>query len=202
MKNMSDKTIKLRFGIIASLIFVAALSRLLPHPPNFTPISGMALFGAAHFGRKYMAFLIPLLALWVSSMLLDNIVYAQYYDSFQWFSQPYVFLAIIAIAILGMNMLKKISFGRIIGASLSATVVFFLISNFGVWMSGTTYPMTMSGLIACFAAGVPFLSNSGAEHYLFLNNLIGDLFYTGVLFGSFELIKKGLPQISLRGQRA
>ena len=193
---MSNHKINLRFGIITALIFLAALSRLLPHPPNFTPVSGMALFGAAYFGRKYLAFVIPLVALWISSMLLDNIVYAQYYDGFQWFSQPYVFLSIILIAFVGMRFLKKVSFARVIGASLTASVLFFLVTNFGAWASGTMYPKTISGLMAAFAAGVPFISNPGAEHYLFLNTVIGDLFYSGVLFGSFALIKSAVPQLA------
>ena len=86
-----NRKLNLRFGIIVALIFLAALSRFLPHPPNFTPVGGMALFGAAYFARKYWAFIIPFLAIWLSNLVIDNIFLAQYYDGFQWFSQPFVF---------------------------------------------------------------------------------------------------------------
>ncbi len=188
--------------IVAAMILLAALSRLLPHPPNFTPVSGMALFGAAYFSRKYLAYLVPFLALWISNLILDNVIYAQYYDGFQWFSQPYVFLAIVLIALFGSKVLRKINLGRIIGASLGASVIFFLVSNFGAWMHGHTYPLTFEGLMTCYWMAIPFLSNPGAEHYFFLNSVIGDLFYTGVLFGSFALIRQSFPQLTWRGQEA
>jgi len=183
-----NKKITLQFGIIAGMIGLAALSRFLPHPPNFTPITGMALFGAAYFMKKYWAFIIPFIALWGSSLVLDNVVYAQYYDGFQWFSQPWVFVSLIAITFLGTKTLQKISFGNLVGTSLVASTIFFLVTNFGSWQMDLMgiYADNFSGLLAAYSAGLPF----------FLNTLAGDLFYVGVLFGGYELVKQGLPQLN------
>ena len=78
---MKEKLV-LRSGIATIMIFAVAMSRMLPHPPNFTPVGAMALFGAAYFSRKYLAFLIPLLAMWMSDLLLNNLVYAKMYPEF------------------------------------------------------------------------------------------------------------------------
>ena len=181
---MTNSKINLRFGLIALLILMAALSRLLPHPSNFAPIAGMGLFGAAYFSKKYFAFLIPFVAYWISDMLLNNIVYTQYYDSFQWFGDPLVYASFALIIVLGIVLLKKVNVSRLLGAGISSSVLFFLITNFGTWLGGSTYPQTFEGLIACYVAGVPF----------FWNTLAGDLFYITVLFGSFELVKRQYPQ--------
>lgn len=82
---MNKNKITLRFGVVTLLILLAAISRLLPHPPNFAPIGGMALFGAAYYTRKWWAYLIPIVAMWISDLILNNVVYAQYFDKFVWF---------------------------------------------------------------------------------------------------------------------
>lgn len=177
---MTEK-INIRFLTLSLLVLLAACSRLLPHPPNFTPIAAMSLFGAAYFGKKYFAFLIPVLGLWFSDILLNNTLYAAYFDGFSWGSSFFVWNVIAIVAILGVGSLiiKKVNVTSVIGASLSASVVFFLISNFGVWASGTMYPLNVGGLLGCYMAGIPF----------FLNTIIGDLFYCTALFGTFELVK-------------
>ncbi len=176
------------FAVVVLMILAAAATRFLPHPPNFTPITGMALFGAAYFAKKYWAIIIPFVALWFSSVILDNVIYAHYYDGFQWMSQPYVFLSMIAIVGLGFLSLKKITFGRLVGTSLVASTLFFLISNFGAWamdISGI-YPDTFAGLMACYAAGLPY----------FLNTIAGDLLYVGVLFGGFAWVANQRPDFA------
>ncbi len=185
--------ITLRTGIIIGMILFAALSRLLPHPPNVTPVGAMALFGAAYFGKKYWAIIIPLVALWVSNLLLNNIVYAQMYPEaytgFTWFgyNAPFVFGAIALIAVLGFGLLKIITVKNTVLASLLASTVFFLVTNFGTWAVGMLYPMSLEGLVACYTAALPY----------FLNTLVGDLFFVGVLFGSFELLKDRFPKLEL-----
>ncbi len=183
--NMNNSKINLRFGLIALLILVAALSRLLPHPSNFAPIAGMGLFGAAYFSKKYYAFLIPFAAYWISDMLLNNIIYTQYYEGFQWMGSPWVYASFALIIVLGFILLKKVTLNNLIVASLSSSVLFFLITNFGTWVSSSLYSKTFSGLITAFIAGIPF----------FWNTLAGDLFYVSVLFGSFELVKSQYPQL-------
>ena len=173
------KNIHLRYGILVLMVLAAAFSRLLPHPSNFAPIGAMALFGAAYFSRKEIALLIPLLAMWLSDLVINNVVYAQYFDGFVFFYQGFYWTygAFIAIGLLGFILLRRVKVQNIFFASIAAALIFFLISNFGVWMSGTMYPKTVAGLMTCYTAGLPFLKNT----------LLGNLAYSGVLFGAFEL---------------
>lgn len=179
-KLMDKGNIQLRFGILLLIVMAAAMSRLLPHPPNFTPIGAMALFGAAHFARKSLAFIVPLVALWISDLVLNNVLYTAYYEGFQWLGSMWVYLAMGLIVLLGAGILKKLKPGRLLLASLSASMVFFLITNFGALFTTPLYPKTLGGLAAAYTAGLPF----------FLNTLLGDLFYTAVLFGTFELVRR------------
>ena len=167
------------------MILLAASTRILPHPYNVTPVAGMALLGAAYFTNRYVALLVPFLALWLSNLALDNLLYASYYEGFVWFSQPVVFLAFGLIVVLGWLMLKKVTPLRLFGASLGSSVLFYLVSNFGVWMNDGMYPADLSGLMACYAAGLPF----------FRNTLLGDLFFVSVLFGTFEWLQYRFPAL-------
>ena len=173
--NQGQKT---NILIAAGIIFVAILSRFVP-PYNFTAVGAIGLFGAAHFGKKWLAFLLPFAALWFSDLVLSNVVHAQYYVSFQWFNSLYVYGAFAAVIIFGQFFLKKINNSRILVSSVVASLLFFLITNFGVWAGGITYPMTTTGLMACFAAGIPF----------FWSTLAGNVFFSLVLFKTYEWIK-------------
>jgi len=166
-------------GIIALLIFMAAATRLLPHPPNMTAFGAMALFGGAYYGKKYLAILIPILALFLSNLFLDNVVYAKYYDGFVLFSPNslWVYGSIALIALLGMGLLKKVTMPKVIVGALSATAIFFLITNFGSWLSNPIYSKDFTGLIKSYVAGLPFLTNS----------LIGNLVFSAALFGIYQL---------------
>ena len=181
---MNQNKIRLHFGIVAVLIIVAAFSRLLPHPPNFTPIGGMALFGAAHFMKKYWAFIIPLVALWISDLVLNNVVYAAYFDSFQWVSTTFIYVAIAfaLITLFGMKWLKEIKASKLLVGSLVASLLFFLVTNLGAFIHDpmNIYPNNLAGLGAAITAGIPF----------FWNTMAGDLVYTLVLFGGFELVRR------------
>ncbi len=188
------KRIQLKFGILSLMILAAAMTRLLPHPPNFTPVGAMALFGAAYFSRKYVAILVPIAAMWISDLLLNNLVYARlypdFYSGFSWFGNLYVYGSFIAIAGIGFLLLKKVNVVNLLGASLLASIIFFLISNFGSWMIDPMYPKTATGLGAAYVNGIPY----------FWNTLAGDLTFTTLLFGSYYLISGYYP--SLRSENA
>lgn len=177
------KQTKFRTGVLLLMIVMAALSRLLPHPDNVTPVGAMALFGGAYFSRKYLAFLVPLLAMWLSDLVLNNIIYARlypdYYDGFVWMGNLWVYASFILIGLVGMSLLKKVTMRNVVGTSLIGSVIFFLITNFGAWMVDPLYPKTTGGLLAAYGAGIPF----------FRNTLLGDLVYCGILFGGFEWAK-------------
>lgn len=185
---MSNK-INLRTGVLVLFVLIAAFSRLIPHPPNFTPIGGMALFGAAYFSKRYLSFLVPLAAMWLSDLVYNNLIlpvqFPEYYTGFQLFGNLWVYGAIALVVGIGFYLLKNIKVTNIALAALIGAVVFFLITNFGVWATGLTYPKTGAGLIACFAAGIPFFGYT----------LLGNLFYSAVLFGAFEFTKRKMPAL-------
>jgi hypothetical protein len=161
--------------LIAGMILFAAFIRLIPHPPNFTPVAAMALFGGAYFTKKWMAFLIPILAMILSDIILG-------FHSGMWA----VYLSLILITGIGMTLFSKKKIGNIIFASVISSVLFFVITNFAVWTSGLLYPKSAEGLVACYVAAIPFF------HY----TLLGDLFFVGVMFGLYHLITNRYPALS------
>lgn len=173
--------------IVTAFIVFAALTRLLPHAYNFTPLGAIALFGAAYFPKKKWALIIPLIAIWGSDLLLNNITYTAYYEGFTWFTPGFLYIygSIAMIVILGYYLLKKITFGRVLGGALGASVIFFIVSNFGVWISGSMYPLSIEGLIACYTAAIPFF------HYTIAGNVV----YSAVLFGAYEWMKASYPSL-------
>lgn len=176
------------FYIIIGFILFAALARLLPHAYNFTPLGAIALFGAAYFPRKKWAFIIPILALWLSDLFLNNYIYASYYEGFTLFTSGFLYIygAFALIVILGIYLLKKITLTRVAGGALGGAVIFFIVSNFGVWIASPLYPLTLEGLIMCYTAAIPFF------HY----TLAGNVIYCSVLFGGYEYLKYKAPELT------
>ncbi len=175
MKN-SPRT----FLLLAGMILLAAASRLLPHWPNFTPVAAMALFGAASLPRRWMAVAVPVLALYLSDLALNNLVYAEYYSGFYWGVNGYVYFGFAATILLGTGLLRRSSFGwgRLGSAILCSTAVFFLVTNFGAWLGSPLYPRSVGGLVAAYTAGLPFLVNS----------LAGTVVFSGLLFGGWRFL--------------
>lgn len=171
------------------IILVAALTRLLfLDIPNVAPIAAMALFAGAYLKNRRLAVLLPVLALLFSDTILQvmyatgNSTNAGFYPSMLW-----VYGAIIATIFIGVFISKRFGVLSIVGGSLAASVIFFLTTNFGVWSSGVVgYPMSFQGLIQSYVAGIPFF------HY----TVIGDLAFTAILFGGYELIKYRFPKLA------
>jgi len=158
-----------KFWILTLMIFVAAFVRLVPHPPNFAPIAAMALFGGAYFNKKWAAFLVPLAAMFVTDLILG-------FHETMWA----VYLSFALIVVLGITMLKEKKAGNIFFASVISSVSFFIITNFGIWISTSYYAKTGAGLAACYTAAIPF----------FHQTLLSDLFFAGILFGAYYLAKQ------------
>jgi hypothetical protein len=163
-----------RILTLTGMILAAALIRLLPHPPNFAPIAAMALFGGAYFSNKKLAFVIPLLALFLTDAILG----------FHYLMSA-VYVSFALIVIIGMNV-KTINTKNVFLASVSASVSFFMLTNLAEWAFGVMYPKTAAGLAMCFTAAIPFF------HY----TLLGDLFFVSVIFGAFELFRLRFPVLS------
>ena len=175
---------------LAAMIFVAALSRVLPHPPNFSPIEAVALFGGAYFAKRHWALLVPLAAMFLSDMVLGLLRGGLYLEYFASAGYLLVYACILLSTLLGFGLRGKVGASRVLGYSLAGSLLFFVVTNFGVWLSSPTYPQNAAGLLAAYLAGVPF----------FQWTVLGTLFYSALLFGGFELLRKRVP--ALRAQTA
>jgi hypothetical protein len=174
-----DAPMNARILTLLAAIVAAAALRLVPHPPNFSPIAAMALFSGAYFGRRGIAFAAPLAAMLLSDAIIG-------FHS----GMLFVYAGVALIVLLGQVALSRVTLLRVGGAALAGSVLFFAISNFGTWLLSGMYPLDVSGLAACYVAAIPF----------FQNTLAGDLFYSGVLFGGFALLERMVP--ALRPQPA
>lgn len=151
------------------LIAFGALARLLPHAPNFTPIGAIALFGAAYGGRR-AALIAPLAAMAISDLVIGGHG-----------TLPYVYGSFVMIAVMGMVLFRNgVTVPRALGGALGSAGILFVVSNFGVWASGTMYAPTLQGLVTCYAMALPYLRET----------LVGDLFYVGVMFGSYAFVER------------
>src|SRR5438270_2625742 len=165
---------KPRLLVLVGMILAAAASRLIPHPPNVASITAVALFGGAYLSDKRLAFLVPVAALFLSDLVLGLYSHMEViYGSF------------ILVVCVGLMLRRKRTPLRIAGAALSSSIIFFVITNFGVWAFGSLYPTTMAGLATCYVAAIPF----------FQNTLVGDALYTAVLFGGFALAERWIPAL-------
>lgn len=167
---------KKKFYLITGIVLFAALTRLIPHSFNFTAIGSVALLGGALFNSKKWAFAVPFAALFISDMILNFVLYPQYTTGFFYPGMLSVYLAFGLTVLLGV-FIKKPGFGNLTAASVGATALFFLITNFGSWMTMPQfYTRDINGLMNAYAAGLPFL----------YNNLAGNLIFTVVLFAVYQ----------------
>jgi len=153
--------------VLFSFVLVAVLVRLLPHPPNVAPITATALFAGTFFDRKHWALLTPLLAMAFTDLFLGFSLIT-----------PVVYLSFLAITIIGMT-LKKMNVGTV----LIGSVVFFALTNLGVWL--LYYPLTPEGLTTCFTLAIPF----------FINSVLGDLFFSAVLLFGYRFASQRLQLV-------
>ncbi len=167
-------SINARLTVLISAILAAAALRLVPHPPNFSPIDAMAVFSGAYLGRRWLAFVAPLAAL-----LLSDVVLGFYHG------MATVYATVALVVMIGWWVSSRRTALRIGAGSVVGSVVFFMITNFGMWLFSGFYPVTYAGLVACYTAAIPF----------FQNTIAGDLFYAVLLFGGFRIAELMLPQL-------
>lgn len=185
------KKLNLQTGILSIIILLAAFTRIMPHPPNFSPMAAIGLFGAAHFAKKWQAFFIPLIGIWVSDLVINNYVYSSSSSNFVWFYSGFYwqYMSYILIIFAGLFIFNRgISLTKTFGGMISSSGIFFLVSNFGVWAGGTMYPKNFGGLITCYAAGVPFIHNT----------IISDVLFTTVLFGTYYLLQVEYSSLKIK----
>lgn len=181
---------KLSFNVLLSIIVFATLTRiaLLPfigHPPNFSALDALALFSGVYFKRRGMAFILVLLSVWIGDLLLNKILIGHwlfFYEGCYWQYGSYLLMAY-----LGTILKNKMNPVTLLTASSISSILFFTISNFGVWVGGLLYPFTFDGLISCYVAAIPF----------FKNTLLSDLFFNFLLFGGYQLLQNRFPKLRL-----
>ena len=149
------------------IMAAAVVSRFLPHPPNFTAIGTSALYGGRYFNGPIKYF-VPL-----GAMLLSDIFLGWHRTI------PFVYGALLFNVWLGGRIARQPKWYNIIGGAAACSAVFYLVTNFGVWLIGAWYPHTTSGLINCYILALPFARWT----------LAGDMVFTVVFFGTTEAIK-------------
>lgn len=174
---MTNKIITPRFLFIAAAIFVAAISRLFPHIPNFTPIAAMALFGAVYFDNKITAVFIPLVTMVLSDIALELITGWGFHNTI-----VYVYSAFLITSFVGFWVKRNTNIQTIAVGSITSSALFFIITNFGVWAAGG-FAGGLAGLNITYVMGIPY----------FAPTLIGDVFFNAILFGTFYIAQRRFP---------
>jgi hypothetical protein len=171
------------FLISISLLVIGVFGRIIPHPPNFTPIGGIIIFSILKLENKVFKNLMPLFVFWVSDLIINNILipynFPQYYQGFTLIGSSFIYLALIVIIVSLKFYIKHYSKHIILGSSFISAALFFLITNFGVWLGSSIYPPNFLGFLICLGAGVPF----------FGNNLLSTVIYSFILIKGYELAK-------------
>ena len=153
--------------LVAFFILLGVFTRIIPHPPNMTAIGAIALFSGAFLYDKRLAFIIPTITMLISDLVLGYQLALSVYLSF------------LIIVSLGFVLAKKHTGSSVINMSLLASVIFYVLTNFSVFISSPLYSKTFVGLIECYTLAIPF----------FLNTLIGNVVYSLIMFYGFKFVQ-------------
>ncbi len=151
------------------IILMGAILRVLPHPANFAPIAALALFGSVYLPKK-QALVLPIIAMIMSDFAIG-------FDSLE--SRLSVYGSFLIIGLIGLWVRNHKNVGTVVGASFIGSLLFYLVTNLVILYPPIIYPHTLVGQIASYTNALPF----------FRNTLLGDMFYTAVFFGAYELVK-------------
>lgn len=179
-----------RFSTLVAIVVLAAMARFIPHPFNFTPIAAIALFGGAYFTKRWQALFVPMAAMLLSDTILEITTGWGFHSG-----MVIVYAAFTLVSVVGMVMLKNVNPARVVSSSLISSLIFFLITNFAFLypesaladQSLGTYPHNFSGIVSSYIAGLPFLKNQ----------ILGDLFFSGLLFGGFALLQRRFEALKM-----
>lgn len=168
-----------RILFVISAVFIAAFSRFIPHPFNFTAVGAMALFAGATMGNRWLSLVVPVAALFITDIFFD-------FHPTMW--ATYSSMALITM--IGWVIRDRQNFITVTAASLVSVFLFFIITNAAMWVVGfyTTpafYTQDAKGLADSIIMGIPFMGNT----------VISQLFYTAVLFGAFHGIRVWKPSL-------
>ena len=155
--------------VYKALVLVGVGTRLLPHPPNFTSIVAIALFGGVYFSKR-IAIILPLAAMLIGDIFLG------FYEVKLMAS---VYISFLLCVFIGFWLKKHKKWHTVLGSSLLSSFLFFFLTNFAVWAFTPWYEKSLAGINECYLMSLPFFKHS----------LMGDLLYVVVFFGTYELIK-------------
>ena len=154
--------------LIIGFIILGIITRIIPHPPNFTAIGAIALFGGAFFYNKKLAFIIPITIMMLSDLILGHKLVGSVYIGF------------LIMVVMGFFLQKKQNGLRIINVALLGSLVFFIITNFSVFLTSSLYPKNITGLIECYTLAIPF----------FINTLSANIIYSLIMFYGFNFTQQ------------
>lgn len=169
---MEARITRLQTLVAGALIVAGVLLRLVPHMANFAPVGAIALFGGAVLNPR-LAILLPLAIMGVSDIILG----LHGTVLFTWGG-------FVLVGLTGMLLRNSSTWVRVPVGAVAGAVIFYTVSNFGVWVEGTLYPHTLQGLLDCYVAGLPFLKVS----------LMADLVFSAALFGTYALANHRIAQ--------
>lgn len=179
----------MRFAALAIIVLITTCIRFLPFalvlPFNFSPVTAIALFSGLYFANKWQSFIVALVCIWASDLCINYLYTHQFqpfYTGFYWQYGTYALIVLI-----GIIFSKNIKLSNVILGSLSASILFFVITNFGTWFSFDMYPKTAAGLAMCYVAGIPF----------FKYTILSDFFFTAALFGIVQLVNRKYPVLGI-----
>ena len=152
-----------------SIVLILIFSRLIPHPPNFTPVIAIAVLSNYFFKNIYMSLLVLFLSLFLSDLIIG--LYS---------NMLLVYLSVLVVALIFFKNFKSVNYKNLFFASFIGSLIFFLISNFGVWVLGSLYEKNLQGLIECYVLAIPF----------FKNTFLSTLFYTYLTLFCLDFLKK------------
>jgi hypothetical protein len=161
--------------IFIGLILISGMTRLIPHPWNFTPLLAVCIFSGYKIKHNGLAIFLPLISIFIGDLFLGI------YSGMVW-----VYSGYILIILLSRILSKSKSINSKIISAIAGSFIFYIISNFGVWYSGAMYQLNFKGLVECYIAGIPFYKNT----------LIGTIIYSGIFFGISEMVERNLIQIA------
>lgn len=171
--DLYKKSPQARYLFLTALIVAAIFGRLIPHPPNFTPVGALAIFGGACFADRRLAFALPLVVLFVSDLFVGLHVLV-----------PVVYCSFALNVMLGRWLRSHRTVFSTAGVTLIGSIQFFVVTNFACWVY-FYYPDTVAGLVAYYIGGIPY----------FQNTLLGDAAYSTLLFGGLALAERGFPML-------
>ena len=185
--NFKDHSLKSNYSylfILVGLIALGFVARVLPHPPNFSPMAAIALFAGFIFIKRYMAFLVVIVTMLLTDYFVLGSLSPEYFASE---TMMVVYLALLFPIMLRGILRAKLSGPKVAMTAIMSSVVFFVSTNFAVWVFSPMYEKTWSGLVMCYTMAIPFF------HY----TLMGDLIWSGAIFGTYYIVKNYSGSASL-----